>query len=227
MIYLLLCFLLGAMALTSDNLQALPWKGTTYTDLNILWWSHVKGTEVDKNPLFDETGALCTQAQAGPFWYLFGSWTPTSSAIRSCTIPCGKNLVIPLCNFLSDTSYPGVNGEGDLQYHYNVHDFQNQMRQDVEATCLLSGQLQVSLDGVTFSTEDILFGRAEAYDPFDIFYPVNSADVYFGSPIKAGMYKGVADGIYVVLKPLSPGAHTLFFTAGFYEVTYNLNIESC
>ena len=60
--------------------------GQTYGDWSAKWWQWALSEPQENNPLFDETGELCSINQGGPVWFLGGAWG-TPRAERTCTIP--------------------------------------------------------------------------------------------------------------------------------------------
>lgn len=171
------------------------------------------------NPATDTTGIHCGEGQAGPVWFLagiFGSGTIT----RDCTVPAGKALFFPLAN--------GVFGAGAFDCEPTVPG----------VTCNLATlriAAAASMDAVTLAAS--LDGKAlkKLHDQrvqspvVTLTYP---ADSVFGVP--PGTYTpNVADGYWLMLAPLSVGAHTLHFkaeiTGGVFagtviEVTYHLTV---
>jgi len=220
----LYCFV-STMAV-SDKVMTAPIFGLSYGQINALWWKQVKGIDRDENPLLDDNGEHCDVAQAGPLWFLHGTFSPSKSATRQCTIPCDKYLVIPLCNVLADTS-PGLDEDGDMVPFYEIETLEEELEQATKAWCLDNQDLQVTVDGVPLCDADLRYARARSYEPFPIFYPSDNLSHYFGVPTPAGIYEGMADGYYVILKPLTPGVHDVSFSAGFYSVIYTLTVESC
>ena len=58
------------------------------------YWQWVLGTPADQNPLLDETVQFCGVGQDGSVWFIPGTlgW----SVERSCTVPPGKTLFVPV-----------------------------------------------------------------------------------------------------------------------------------
>jgi len=210
----------------SNKVMTEPIFGLSYGQINALWWKQVKGIERSQNPLLDDEGVHCDVAQTGPLWLLHGTFSPSKSAIRDCTIPCNKSLVIPLCNVLADTS-PGLDEDGNMVPFYEIEQLKVELQEATQAWCIENTKLEVSIDDVPLCASDLKYARAQAYEPFPVFYPSDNLSHYFGIPTTAGIYEGVADGYYVILKPLTPGEHVVSFSAGFYRVQYILTVESC
>ena len=58
------------------------------------WWQWAGSIPLDSNPLIDETGEFCGVGQQGKYWYLSGNFG--GSTTRSCTVPKGVKLLVPL-----------------------------------------------------------------------------------------------------------------------------------
>jgi hypothetical protein len=58
------------------------------------WWQWAGSIALDANPLIDETGDFCEAGQRGPYWFLTGNGGGTTT--RSCTVPKGVKLVMPV-----------------------------------------------------------------------------------------------------------------------------------
>src|ERR1051325_2933921 len=87
--------------------------GHSYGEWAALWWQWVLAIPADENPLTDTTGEFCDVGQAGPVWFLAGTFG--SSVERSCTIPAGKAIFVPVHNWIfgsaafdCDPTVPGV-----------------------------------------------------------------------------------------------------------------------
>jgi hypothetical protein len=55
------------------------------------------------NPTLDRTGAQCAVNQKGSFWFLAGAQT-TDRIERTCTVPYGVNVVVPVISLLLSTN---------------------------------------------------------------------------------------------------------------------------
>jgi hypothetical protein len=195
--------------------------GDTQSDkqLAVQWWQWVLSIPVSVNPLLDATGADCMVGQRGSDWFLVGAFGG-SSATRSCSIPQGASLFVPVVNVVSfDT--PGACGQGPEPLP-------------------LSGYREFNaafIDGVTVASV-VLDGNTvknlhrEQSPVFDVAMP---ADNLFASicpgGLPAGIYSpAVDDGIYVRLNPLSVGSHTLEIHAEnpsqnfVLDITYHLTV---
>jgi len=196
-----------------------PVYGLTYGQLNMKWWNRIFSLTPDQNPLLDDDGSLCDILQAGPVYYLHGTWSPSATANRTCTVPCDKAIFIPLCNIRNDDS-PGII-DGNIILTFKKKDLIKDLKYWNELICVNNEELEVIVDGVSLT--DLKCGPAPQYW-YDSFVPAINMWDYFDVPVEGGIYKANSDGRVIVLKPLSPGEHTVFFSAGFYSVSYHLNV---
>src|ERR1044071_3967152 len=68
--------------------------GKTYGEWTAAWWQWALSIPEAINPVEDATGEFCAVGQSGPVWFT-GS-TFGNSIERSCTIPAGKALFLPV-----------------------------------------------------------------------------------------------------------------------------------
>ena len=115
MMYALIPF---ARAQSSNNLDVFttdskPY-GLTYGEWTARWWQWANSIPKPDNPAVDNTGKNCAIDQNGPVWFLAGTFG--GSAERTCTIPSGKAILIPIFN--SECSYaefPALKSESELR----------------------------------------------------------------------------------------------------------------
>jgi hypothetical protein len=160
--------------------------GLTYGEWTAKWWQWAESIPTEINPQLDETGEDCAQAQnqTGPVWFLTG--TSGGSVERTCTIPAGKAILIPVLNTIniraaSETDEELLAGAKSLTDSVTI--------------------LEFSIDGVPL--QDIWNYRIQS-PFFDVTLPTDNV---FG--ISAGTYRAVADGYWVFLQPLPPGQHEI------------------
>src|SRR5947207_2608039 len=67
-----------AQAVSSPNAGVIPRDanayGNTYGEWSARWWQWVLAIPVATNPNLDTTGAHCGEGQAGPVWFLAGTF---------------------------------------------------------------------------------------------------------------------------------------------------------
>src|SRR5262252_70207 len=74
--------------------------GKFYGEWGAEWWQWVLSIPVSDNPFLDETGEKCVVGQRGPVWFLTGVLNISGTAIRTCSVPEGTALFVPIANTL-------------------------------------------------------------------------------------------------------------------------------
>jgi hypothetical protein len=192
----------------------------SYAEWTQRWWQWAYGLPVDGHPLFDETGADCAAGQSGPVWFLGGVFNVSGSADRTlCSVPTGKALFFPILNVEWDNICPPIEPPMTIEELRAIAASFMDLATDL--SCELDGRPITNLDRYRF-----------AGDPFGVDIPSGSIWEFFGCATPAGHYEPlVPDGFYLMLAPLSPGAHVLHFrgTVGdpvnfTLDITYHLNV---
>jgi len=195
----------------------------TYDEWAARWWQWLLPIPPNTPaPTLDTTGAECDLGQSGPVWFLAGTSSDTSGGhafTRSCTIPTGKYIFFPIINIVDDWPCPPA-------FNFNpdpgrsLEDF---LVADADKITKNVSVLEVDVDG---SVVNHPF-KYRATSPLVGF----TADPgwVFNDPCVTGTPQvGVADGYWIMLRPLSVGPHTLHFRGvnGSFEteVTYHLTI---
>ena len=190
--------------------------GRTYAQWSEDWWRWALSVPGAFNPILDPDGSSCAVGQHGPVWFLAGTFGAT--AVRNCAVPAGKPLFFPLLNNEWENIWVG-------QPILTIAE----LRALVAPAGSPDNLLTLEVDGQPVLDEDdslTLHNFRTISNVFDYSLPV---DNIAGQP--AGVYfPTVGDGYYIMLKPLSPGSHTIHFTASIPEfgfsldVTYNLEV---
>jgi hypothetical protein len=160
--------------------------GLTYGEWTAKWWQWAHSITTENNPQLDETGEDCTQAQnqTGPVWFLAG--TSGGSAERTCTIPAGKAILIPIIN----AAYVGTAGETE-------EDMRTGVKEWIDTVTTLEG----SIDGVPLQNLSNYRVQSPAFND------TLPNDNVLGEP--EGTYLAVSDGYWIFLEPLPPGEHEI------------------
>src|SRR5215813_2847791 len=74
--------------------------GMTYGEWSGAWWQWALSIPAKAYPPMDPDGAQCGTLQRGQVWFLAG--TGAGSVTRTCTIPSGRAILIPIINYLND-----------------------------------------------------------------------------------------------------------------------------
>jgi hypothetical protein len=181
--------------------------GLSGAEWSVRWWRWALETPTDENPLFDMTGRNCAVGQTGHVWFLAGTLGPTEDPVhRSCAIPAGTTLFFPVAN-----AFCVAEGDGSLEAQ----------RECVAQSLSAVTSVQVQIDGV--AVRSLASYRFQS-PPFDLILP---SDNIFGAP--AGLYTPTAaDGLYLTVRPLPPGEHTIHIRTEFgtdsIDVTYQLTM---
>ncbi len=202
-----------------DDAQAQT--GKTYGEWSAAWWQYAMSIPANDNPVLDATGIKCRVGQNASSLVFFLSSTPGGSAVRNnCVVPAGKVLFLPLLTIANFRSENDKNKEPE-------HAIRNYLNGFIRST----RQLQVSIDGMDAGTMVNLEPHStplRAISPEGFFTIVAPENNIFGG-VPGQSYEWVADGFYLLVAPLPPGAHTIKFggnsrnfTA---DATYNLYVE--
>jgi hypothetical protein len=185
------------------------------------WWQWNFSFTADMNPVSDPTGELAGLGQSGPVWFLAGNFGGTT--VRTATVPAGKGLFFPII----DTIWINIPELGDNPWSDEQREF---ARAFIAPFVDNAFNLSCTIDGV--AVQDIESYRAVTPDgsEYPITFPENNV---WGIP--AGTYgPSVDDGVYLMLAPLRPGAHTIHITSASQgsvlgdfalDVTYHLTVK--
>jgi hypothetical protein len=195
--------------------------GLTYGEWNAKWWQWAYSMPIDSHPLFDT--ADCSKGQSGNVWFLGSTFATeqatngdvTATADRKCTIPPGKMLFIPMANV------EGSKAENNGQTEAELREYTEEiMDHAIELSAEIDGRPIKNLETYKASPYKapsplFTFGPLPENNVLQFLYP---ADKYpeMQDNIKAGATSdSVADGIYLMLAPLSVGKHTIHFKGMF------------
>ncbi len=182
--------------------------GQNYGKWSANWWQQVVAIPQASNPLF-ENGPVDCNLGKGKVVFLVG--TLGGTADRSCTVPPGTALLLPLIN--SGCTTATGDGEGETVLRACAKQIADSF--DI-------GGLKASVDGKPVTgLEQFRF----ASPLFTINAPAGSI---LGNTVETTT-PAVADGYYVMLTPLTPGVHTVTFggaAGGFStETTYHITVK--
>lgn len=159
--------------------------GNTYSGWSIAWWRWAFSLSGSNNPIVDPSGASCGVNQRGAVWFLAGVGNAETSPV--CTVPEDKAVLAPVIN--GECSTLEGTAESDL------------------ASCAQSQMDLVDLSTLTASVD------GQPVDATQFRFHTNEYAITavpnnpFGA--QAGTGRSVADGFYLLLRPLSAGRHTV------------------
>ena len=166
--------------------------GLSYGEWTAAWWQWALGIPEAINPVEDTTGEFCAVDQSGPVWFMGSSFG--NSIERSCTIPAGKALFLPVFPWIFGA------GVGDCSGPDCVVDT---LRASAAAAAESATVLEVTID--CLPVQNVRDYRATSPVPFSVTFPDGAV---FGLP--AGTtYPQVTDGYWLMLAPLDVGSHTI------------------
>ncbi len=186
--------------------------GKTYGEWSAAWWQWAYSIPVPENPFFDELGDRCDEGQSGPVWYLTGVINVSGTATRHCFVPAGKHLFFPVLNFECDNLAPPIIPPLDAAGLADLCD--GFMDGAADMLC--------EVDGV--AVENIQNFRVVS-PVFSIDFPDNNVFQFFGFDVPAGTYSPfVSDGVFIMLRPLLIGDHTVHFHGSLPAFNFTLDI---
>ena len=169
--------------------------------LTALWWQTVLSMPGD--PL--------DRCDLGRRDVVFLAGTTGGAATRSCTIPAGTSILVPLINVECSTAES--NGDTPAELRACARGFAEQF---TDLSLTIDGGAVAELQQFRVHSQVFRFTAADGN--------------VFGVP--AGTTRSVADGYWALIRPLSPGTHTVSFGGAFPPggfttlVTYRLTVTS-
>lgn len=169
------------------------------------WVKWLYKTPASQNAVTDKTGSKAYTNQPNDAFFLAGT-LDGSKVSRKVTVPAGKPLFFPVVNSFwinIDKAIPGVQETPDPPFDSNLAG--------------IKANLDATFKGITssFATVDgnPVYGMSthrETY--YGSGFPVTFASKnVFGLPAGSLGKKSMTTGIYLMIKPLSVGTHTIHF----------------
>ena len=173
--------------------------GKTYAEWGVEWYKWDLGNPISKASSLDPTGANSTAGQSGPVWFLAGKSGDQVPVTRDVVVPEGKHIFFPLINIIND--YPCPDASFQPAPGQTLEQFLAEFAKAVIDTTV---DLAAVIDGDPVA--DIYHYRAASKLFNFIADPSWKA---LDSCITGTEQQGVADGYWLMLKPLSVGKHTI------------------
>jgi hypothetical protein len=208
-----------AAAVSPNELVA----GMSYGDWGAAWWQWAVSIPTENNPLSGSEDSDCTEGQgSSPVFFLGGTFGDTDEVIetpeivditRECDVPLGSYLFFPIINVLSHSA-----DEEPIE----VEALQREDAAFLVANFVDVDSLEVTVDGKTVrGAKNLSEFRAQSPNlPFTL----PEDNVLGAAP---GRYHGTTDGYWMMLEPLSPGAHEVRFLGNVVvegEIVFGLDI---
>ncbi|QWP79398.1 hypothetical protein J5226_14430 [Lysobacter sp. K5869] len=170
--------------------------GASAAEWTIRWWRWAHSFPAGRQPYLDRDGRRCAmhQDEDGPVWFLAGT-DGSFDAERRCRVPAGKHLLVPVINMY----FHGPRLGEDAMSCAEV-----KQRAAVNNDYLVSAV--VLLDGKPLARPARLTSRC--FDP-----GAERDDT--GPDDRRGVVRAAADGYWLLLPPLAPGAHRLSIGANY------------
>jgi hypothetical protein len=193
--------------------------GKSYAEWSAEWFKWAYALPTTDHPITDEDGSDGYTGQpGGQVFFLAGTFG--STVTRDIIIPHGKGVLFPIFNYINDYPCPDPNFEPAPGQ--SLEDF---LAEGAQVLINLGSNYSVNLDGQDLNNVgDYRFTS-------DLFYFTANPDFVNWDPcVVPGPQPGVADGYWMMLKPLSHGEHTLQFHAEVtdwgwvLDVTYNITV---
>jgi hypothetical protein len=196
--------------------------GKTIGEWSAKWWQWALAIPASTNPMIHGD---CEQGQQGPVWFITGEWNSKGEHIsRSCNVPRAKHILFSILNNSwiqtpdDDEAEPDCKGNETCWREHAM----------VGPPPLDGAQLEATLDkkSIIFNPNTpIIRSQSPVFTasfPPDYVFGIDDLSKLTGRPI-------VSDGFWVMLPPLSPGTHTLYFKASSQgatrqEITYHLTV---
>ena len=184
--------------------------GLSYADWIVKWWKWILSIPKEKNPAYDKTGKYVDEGQCHPK-VMFLSGTFGGPVTRSCGVPSGKSILMPIinyeCSFADEPSIKSVNGL-KFKCENEIDDIKN----------------------LSFSIDDYYLNDLT---PYRVQSPSFDVDLGENNILNVMQQRTlmISDGYWVFLKPLTIGRHRLTSFGSCQSgrimigVTYDLYVE--
>lgn len=191
--------------------------GATYGEWSSFWWNWAVSERAANSPVVHAaTPDECKVGQIGPVWFLAGP--SNANEQRFCRVTSDKAILFPVINAEQSAS------EGDCQLPGTPPGSSPRaLRACAVALMGLVTELQASIDGVQVQG----LPRFRFESPL---FRLTGVAGNFTNSVQPGTFNAVADGFFVMVKPLSPGQHIIHFrgaaaSLGFHtEATYHITV---
>jgi hypothetical protein len=168
--------------------------GLTFAEHQKNFWKWVLEIPANESPVNDPSGEKCANGQSNSnssVFYL--SFNSGGIAERTCNVPVGKGLFIPIMQVeFSEKEVPNA----------SIEDLRRTVTKDQDSV----NSLYLKIGDKEFKYADLLKYRTQT-DVFEVAFPDNGI---FGV-IEGGVSKVIGDGFYIITEPLTKGNYSVHF----------------
>lgn len=213
---LLVMIAVPGASLAGDRHETVEVAGTgKYSRLTGRWSNWLQSMPADQNPALDPDGRFCDVNQRGHVWFLAGSFGGAlgepAVPSRECHVPQGWGIFFPVTAFISFApEFTEIFPDPDCDV---ITDPAAEARCDVNNDVPVSGQVGLSVVINGDAVGDLFAYRAHS-KPGGFTFKLRD-DSVFGFLGGGDRVPAVADGYWILLKPLPHGTHTVSFGADF------------
>jgi hypothetical protein len=171
--------------------------GATYAEWSARWWQWAFSTEATATGPFGQGEVDCGVNQPHrKVWFLAGPFNASGAVERTCTVPLGTMLLIPLinveCSNLEERPFFGGTPA--------------ERRRCVRSDAFTVGDLAVTVDG----------HEIDHLERFEVISPDFAFTGVRDNPVGVeGTGFSTSRGVYLMLTPLARGTHAVTFTGSF------------
>jgi hypothetical protein len=193
--------LAGSVEVISQDVSV---EGQSQEEWSRAWWQWAASFAQEDSPVADTTGQLCASGQSGKVWFLAGTYE-AKRTIRTCEVPRGTHLFFPLINYAVSPD--------------------SRNRLDCAAAIASAAASTDSPRGLVLEIDGQRIDHLEAHRQVTR----TCFDMGVRATPKVRLYPTAANGYYVMVRPLSPGKHTIHLGGMLAEfaqaVTYHLMVK--
>jgi hypothetical protein len=184
---------LGSNSVNIFPLGSKPY-GLTFAEHQKNFWKWVLEIPANQSPVNDPSGEKCVNGQSNSnssVFYL--SFNSGGIAERTCKVPVGKGLFIPIMQVeFSEKEVPNA----------SIEDLRRTVTKDQDSV----NSLYLKIGDKEYKYADLLKYRTQT-DVFEVAFPDNGI---FGV-IEGGVSKVIGDGFYIITEPLTKGNYSVHF----------------
>ena len=186
--------------------------GKSYGDWGAEWWKWAIAIPFASNPIMDPNGDAQAQGQHGPVWFLAGD--AGGFVERTVQVPAGRAIFVPLLNLAND--YPCPDPSFQPAPGQSLYDF---LASGAAGILAYVDGMTAQLDGTTIRNLFDYRGTSQLST-----FTGDPSMVAFDGCITGTPQQFVSDGYWLMLKPLSPGMHTLRITGSVFGGAFTLDV---